>query len=163
MKKIYLLLGSNIGNRFKNIEKAKELVESKIGKISKKSKIYETEPWGEKEQDNFLNQAIEVDSKLKPKALMKQIGEIEQFIGREETYKWGPREIDIDVLFYGDEMISEVDITIPHAFIHERLFTLIPLKDICPNKLHPIFGATVTELIDMCEDNCEVLEFKEED
>lgn len=162
MKKIYLLLGSNIGNRIKNIDKAKQLIESKIGKISKQSNLYETEPWGEKEQEDFLNQAIEVESKLKPKALMKQIAELEQLIGREETYKWGPREIDIDVLFYGDEMISEVDITIPHPFIHERLFTLIPLKDICPQKVHPIFGATVTELIDMCEDVCEVHEYEGE-
>lgn len=163
MKKVYLLLGSNIGNRFKNLEKATQLIESKIGKISKRSKIYETEPWGEKEQDAFLNQALEVDTKLKPKGLIKAIGDLEKLIGREETYKWGPREIDIDILFYGDEMISEVDLTIPHPFIHERLFTLIPLNDICPDKFHPIFGATVSELIDMCEDTCEVKEYKHKD
>ncbi|MBK7959418.1 MAG: 2-amino-4-hydroxy-6-hydroxymethyldihydropteridine diphosphokinase [Bacteroidetes bacterium] len=109
-----------------------------------------------KDQDDFLNQAVEVESKLKPKAIMKQIAEIEGFIGREETFKWGPREIDIDVLFYGEEMISEMDITIPHAFIHERRFTLIPLNDICPDQYHPIFGATVKELLDMCEDESEV-------
>lgn len=156
MKKVYLLIGSNVGNRTKHMEKAHQMIESKVGKITNKSRIYETEPWGEKDQDDFLNQAIEVESKLKPKAIMKQIAEIESFIGREETFKWGPREIDIDVLFYGDEMISEMDITIPHAFIHERRFTLIPLNDICPDQYHPIFGATVKELLDMCEDESEV-------
>jgi 2-amino-4-hydroxy-6-hydroxymethyldihydropteridine diphosphokinase len=81
-------------------------------------------------------------------------------LDREETYKWGPREIDIDILFYGEEMISEVDLTIPHPFIHERKFTLIPLAEIAPELYHPIMGANIMDLLLECEDQSEVLEFR---
>jgi 2-amino-4-hydroxy-6-hydroxymethyldihydropteridine diphosphokinase len=160
MAVIHLLLGSNIGNRLKQLEKARELVESKIGKITKKSKVYETQPWGENEQDEFLNQALEVETKLKPKKVLEKIAEIEKLMEREETYKWGPREIDIDILMYEDEMICEMDLTIPHPFLHERRFTLIPLSEIAPDLYHPIMGATILDLLLECEDTLEVNEYK---
>jgi 2-amino-4-hydroxy-6-hydroxymethyldihydropteridine diphosphokinase len=160
MAVIHLLLGSNIGNRLKQLEKAREQVEGKIGKIVKKSKVYETQPWGENEQDEFLNQALEVESKLKPKKVLEKIAEIEKLMEREETYKWGPREIDIDILMYEDEMICEMDLTIPHPFLHERRFTLIPLSEIAPDLYHPIMGATILDLLLECEDQLEVNEYK---
>lgn len=156
----HLLLGTNIGNRTKQLDKARELVEARIGKITKKSKIYETEPWGEREQADFLNQALEVETKLKPKKVLDKIAEIEKLMEREETYKWGPREIDIDILMYEDEMICEMDITIPHPFLHERKFTLIPLSEIAPDLYHPIMGATIVDLLLDCEDTLEVSEYK---
>jgi 2-amino-4-hydroxy-6-hydroxymethyldihydropteridine diphosphokinase len=156
----YLLLGSNLGKREKNLETACKYVEDRIGKVLKKSKIYQTEPWGERDQEDFLNQALEVDTKLKPKKILEKVGEIEGLMDREETYKWGPREIDIDILTYGDEMISEMDLTIPHPFIHERKFTLIPLSEIAPDLYHPIMGATILDLLLECEDNLDVKEFK---
>ena len=160
MAVIHLLLGSNIGNRLKQLEKAREQVEGKICKIVKKSKVYETQPWGENEQDEFLNQALEVESKLKPKKVLEKIAEIEKLMEREETYKWGPREIDIDILMYEDEMICEMDLTIPHPFLHERRFTLIPLSEIAPDLYHPIMGATILDLLLECEDQLEVIEYK---
>jgi 2-amino-4-hydroxy-6-hydroxymethyldihydropteridine diphosphokinase len=160
MTKTYLLLGSNMGNRETFLSKALTEIDATIGKISKKSKIYQTEPWGEKEQEDFLNIAVEVETKLKPKKILEKIHEIEKLLDREETYKWGPREIDIDILFYGDEMISEVDLTIPHPFIHERKFTLIPLAEIAPELYHPIMGANIMDLLLECEDQSEVLEFR---
>jgi 2-amino-4-hydroxy-6-hydroxymethyldihydropteridine diphosphokinase len=160
MTKTYLLLGSNMGNREAFLSKALTEIDATIGKISKKSKIYQTEPWGEKEQEDFLNIAVEVETKLKPKKILEKIHEIEKLLDREETYKWGPREIDIDILFYGEEMISEVDLTIPHPFIHERKFTLIPLVEIAPELYHPIMGVNIMDLLLECEDQSEVLEFR---
>lgn len=156
----HLLLGSNVGNRTQQLEKARELIEARIGKIKKKSKIYETAPWGEKEQEDFLNQALEVDTKLKPKKVLEKIAEIEKLMEREETYKWGPREIDVDILMYEDEMICEMDLTIPHPFLHERKFTLLPLSEIAPDLYHPIMGASILDLLLDCEDNLEVNEYK---
>lgn len=160
MIKTYLLLGSNMGNREDFLSKALTEINASIGKITKKSKIYQTEPWGEKEQEDFLNIAVEVETKLKPKKILEKIHEIEKLLDREETYKWGPREIDIDILFYGEEMISEMDLTIPHPFIHERKFTLIPLAEIAPELYHPIMGANIMDLLLECEDQSEVLEFR---
>jgi 2-amino-4-hydroxy-6-hydroxymethyldihydropteridine diphosphokinase len=142
------------------LKKASISIESKIGKIVKKSQVYETEPWGEKEQDDFLNIVLEIQTKLNPTNTLEKIKEIESLLEREETYKWGPREIDIEILFFGDEMISEVNLTIPHPFIHERKFTLVPLSEIAPDLYHPFMGTTVVELLLECEDMSDVKPFK---
>ena len=155
----YLLLGSNLGKRDKNLETALKHIHERIGTVTKKSRIYQTEPWGERDQEDFLNQALEVDTKLKPKKILEKIAEIERLMEREETYKWGPREIDIDILTYGDEMISEMDLTIPHPFLHERRFTLIPLSELAPDLFHPIMGATILDLLLECEDTLDVKEY----
>lgn len=160
MQTVYLLLGSNVGDRMDYLKKASISIESKIGKIVKKSQVYETEPWGEKEQDDFLNIVLEIQTKLNPTTTLDKIKEIESLLEREETYKWGPREIDIDILFFGDEMISEVNLTIPHPFIHERKFTLVPLSEIAPDLYHPFMGTTVIELLLSCEDMSDVKPFK---
>jgi len=156
----HLLLGSNVGDRKKNIDKARSLVDERIGKVLKQSKIYQTEPWGERDQEDFLNQALEINTKLKPKKVLEKIAEIEKLMDREETYKWGPREIDIDILMYEDEMICEMDLTIPHPFLHERKFTLIPLSEIAPDLYHPIMGASILDLLLDCEDSLDVQEYK---
>lgn len=155
----YLLLGSNLGKRDQNLETALKHIHERIGTVTKKSRIYQTEPWGERDQEDFLNQALEVDTKLKPKKILEKIAEIERLMDREETYKWGPREIDIDILTYGDEMISEMDLTIPHPFLHERRFTLIPLSELAPDLFHPIMGATILDLLLECEDTLDVKEY----
>jgi 2-amino-4-hydroxy-6-hydroxymethyldihydropteridine diphosphokinase len=155
----YLLLGSNVGDRLKNLEKAKTLITDKIGNVVKASKVYQTEPWGERDQEDFLNQALQVETKLKPKKVLGAIADIEKLMDREETYEWGPREIDVDILIYEEEMICEVDLTIPHPFLHERKFTLIPLSEIAPDLYHPIMGASIIDLLLECEDQLDVQEY----
>ena len=145
MVKAYIGIGSNLGNKEENIRKAIELIKEKC-KILKVSSLYETEPVGYKEQDWFLNCAIEIETKLKPQELIKFLLLIEKKLGRIRTVKNGPRTIDLDILFYGSEIINEKNLIIPHPRLHERLFVLEPLKEVCPNFIHPVFNKSVNEI-----------------
>ena len=131
----YLSLGSNIGNRKKNIEKALVQLEKNNIKKIKLSSFYETEPVGPI-QRNFYNIAGKFKTELTPVALLKKIKEIESLLGRKKTYRWGPRIIDIDILFYGKKIIKTKNLIIPHKEICKRLFVLIPLNEIAPNLVH---------------------------
>ncbi|MDI6751572.1 MAG: 2-amino-4-hydroxy-6-hydroxymethyldihydropteridine diphosphokinase [bacterium] len=142
-----LLLGSNI-NPFTNIKKAISEIEKLSGvSITAKSSLYETEPVGFKPQPMFINCCLEVSTLLSPKELLYQTQGIEEAMGRTRKIKWGPRVIDIDILLYGEEVISDKDLTIPHPELHHRLFALIPLAEIAPNILHPILKVSIKELI----------------
>lgn len=152
MTHVYLLLGSNENDRFKNLERACELIALKCGKALKQSALYETEAWGLKEQNSFLNQAIAIESSLPPLELLNQLKAIEKEIGRTETVKWGPRVIDIDILFYGNEIVETEELTIPHPFLHQRKFTLEPLNEIEPRFVHPVMQKTVRVLLKECSD-----------
>ncbi len=133
---IYLSLGSNIGDRRKNIEKAlSELEKNNIEKI-RISSFYETEPVGPK-QRNFYNIAGKFGTSLSPIELLKTLKQIEKRLGRTKTYRWGPRVIDIDILFYGNEIINTKSLIIPHKEIQNRAFVLIPMKEIAPKFIHP--------------------------
>ena len=131
----YLSLGSNIGNRKKNIEKALVQLEKNSIKKIKLSSFYETEPVGPV-QRNFYNIAGKFKTELTPFDLLKKIKEIESLLGRKKTYRWGPRVIDIDILFYGKKIIKTENLIIPHKEICKRLFVLIPLNEIAPNFVH---------------------------
>lgn len=144
-KTIYLSLGSNVGNRQSHLKVATHLFFPKI-KVIKKSPIYETEPWGYTDQDKFLNQVIEANTELSPKDLLAYIKNIEKKIGRSKTFKNGPREIDIDILFYANEYISSPNLTIPHPRIQERAFVLIPLSDIAKNLIYNPTQQTISEM-----------------
>ena len=152
MTHVYLLLGSNENDRFKNLEKACKLIALKCGKILKQSALYETEAWGLKEQNSFLNQALIIDTKLPPVELLVQLKAIEKETGRKETVKWGPRVIDIDILFYGNEIVKSKELKIPHPFLHQRKFTLEPINEIEPGFIHPVFQKSVHELLKECPD-----------
>ncbi len=152
MTHVYLLLGSNENNRFKSLEKARELIVLKCGKILKQSALYETEAWGLKEQNSFLNQAVMIDTKLPPVELLVQLKAIEKETGRKETVKWGPRVIDIDILFYGNEIVESEELKIPHPFLHQRKFTLEPLNEIEPGFIHPVLEKSVSVLLKECSD-----------
>jgi len=156
MPKVYLLLGTNVGNRLENLNVAFALIESKIGIITTSSSIYETVAWGNTQQQAFLNQAIVLETEFAILDLLKTTQTIETTIGRIKTEKWGPRIIDIDILFYGDEIIDEPQLKVPHPFIQERRFTLTPLCDIAPSFKHPLLNKTMEELLDICTDNSEV-------
>lgn len=117
---------------------------------------YETEAWGLKDQDDFINQTIIVETSLSPEALIKKTKEIEEIIGRDKTEKWGPRNIDIDILIYGEKEVTLNDLIIPHPKIAQRNFVLIPLMELLPEFVLPGFDLTVEELYDLCKDDCEV-------
>ena len=145
MTTIYLSLGSNIANRKKNLEKAlTELYKNNIKQI-KISSFYETEPVGPK-QRNFYNIAGKFKTDLKPQELLKTVKQIEEKIGRTKTYRWGPRVIDIDILFYGKQIIKSENLMIPHKEIMNRAFVLVPMKEISPNFIHPIYHKTIKTL-----------------
>lgn len=150
---IYLALGSNKGNRLDFINKAFEELENHNIKITLKSSIYETEPYGVENQDKFLNVVIKVSADLTPTDMLITLKNIEKKLGRTKTYHWGPREIDIDILYYNQLILSqtisdELSLIIPHQDLQNRLFVLEPLNEIAPDFIHPILQKTTKELLD---------------
>lgn len=160
---IYLHTGSNLGDRFSYLAQACEMIEKKIGKISNQSRLYETEAWGMKDQPDFINQALEVQTELVPEEVLFHIKKIEKEIGRQENKKWHERIIDIDILFFGDTIFSSEKLKIPHPHCHERMFVLIPLMEIAGDFLHPTLNLTIEELYLNCEDPLEVYLLDEEE
>ena len=144
---VYIGIGTNQGDKLKNINTAISLIDKipSTGLLSQSS-IYETKPYGYLEQDNFLNLVIKIKTSLVLKYLLKELQSIEQKLGRIKTIKWGPRIIDLDILFYNDEIISEEDIKIPHPGIIERDFVLVPLKEIEPDFIHPALNEKIAEI-----------------
>jgi len=145
---IFLLLGTNLGDRLSNLEEAI----TRIGSVTRRSSVYETGAWGKTEQPEFLNQVIEIKSDLDPRELLLKILDIEIAMGRVRVEKWGTRLIDIDILFYRNEIIDEAELKIPHPQIQNRRFTLEPLNELAPDLEHPILKKTIRQLLDECND-----------
>lgn len=143
---VYLGLGSNLGNRKSRLEEAIEQI-SKFATVKKTSSIYETEPWGLKDQPKFLNQVIFVESILGPNELLSRLKKIEQQMGRKKSVHFGPRLIDLDILFYDDLIMKTDDLTIPHPYLTERAFVLVPLAEIAPTLVHPQKHKTIKALM----------------
>lgn len=152
MEIAYLLLGGNLGNRKENLAEARRLIEGNCGTISQQSSLYETAAWGKTDQPAFLNQALEVQTKLTAHKLLSQLLKIEKEIGRVRKEKYGPRLIDIDVLLYNNEILKESALTIPHPELQNRRFALGPLSEIAANYIHPIFKKTISQLLILCPD-----------
>ncbi|WP_454054008.1 2-amino-4-hydroxy-6-hydroxymethyldihydropteridine diphosphokinase [Clostridium sp. Marseille-Q7071] len=147
--KAYIAVGSNLGDKEKNIKDALEIINnSKHTKINKIANYYNTEPVGYTDQDEFLNTAIEVKTLLTPQKLMKFLLDVEKSLKRERIIKYGPRTLDLDVIFYDDLINSDEEIIIPHPRMEERLFVLNPLCDIVPYKLHPILNKRIIDIRD---------------
>jgi 2-amino-4-hydroxy-6-hydroxymethyldihydropteridine diphosphokinase len=143
---VYIGIGSNLGDRQNNCLKAIALLQAGGVKVLKRSSLHETEPWGIKEQPRFVNMAVEAETDMTPREFLSFLQKIEDRMGRTRTVKWGPRTIDLDILFYGDMIIREPDLEIPHPLMHTRDFVLKPLCEIAAQKVHPLFHNTVAEL-----------------
>lgn len=148
MPTVYISISSNLANREENCEKAIDLLIKRGLKVIKRSSLHETEPWGVKEQPKFINIAVEVKTHLKPGELLKTLKEIEINLGRRENKRWGPRIIDLDILFYDNLIIDTPELKIPHSGIKDREFVLNPLSEIAPDKIHPVFKRSIKELLD---------------
>ena len=157
MNKAYLLLGGNLGNKTENLQKATTHIEKSIGKIVLKSSVYETAPWGFFHEESFLNQAVLVETTHNSQQLLRKIIEIELKMGRKRSrVKWQERTIDIDILFFNDSIIEREELKIPHPHMQERKFALIPLNELAPGLMHPIFKMTINELLQDCKDTSAV-------
>ncbi len=144
----YLALGSNVGDRLANLRQAVTLLRDTRGlAVDAVSRVYETEPVGVRDQPWFLNAVVRVTTTLTPRQLLRVAKDIEAKVGRTATYRWGPREIDVDVLLHGEEVVNEPDLTIPHPRMAERLFVLLPLRDLAPG-WRDASGVSIDDLVE---------------
>lgn len=160
MVRTFLLLGSNEGDRMHFLSEARKRIELTVGKIKKASSVYETAAWGNTQQAAFLNQVIELETKLAPTTLLHELLAIEAGLGRARKEKWGKRTIDIDILYYEDSIIQEPELTIPHPEIARRRFTLVPLAELAPDLIDPVSQKSVQQMLIECGDELEVKVFE---
>ncbi len=157
MVRAFLLLGSNEGDLPEYLAKAIDQIGTLAGRILQYSALYETAAWGKTNQPSFLNQVIEIETSLTPIDLLTKIQSIESNLGRTRAEKWAARTLDIDILFYGNQEITEPSLVIPHPAIAQRRFTLVPLAELAPNFIHPILKKSITTLLNECPDKLDVI------
>ena len=153
---VYLLLGSNLGDRIGNLSYARQEISRDAGQIITTSSLYKTAAWGTSEQPDFYNQVIKIQSQLSPEELLATTLKIEEKAGRLRMEKWGPRTLDIDILFFGSTVLESNNLVIPHREIQNRKFTLLPLDEIASDFMHPVLKATVHQLLMDCPDTLSV-------
>ena len=156
MKDLYLLLGSNVGRRMAHLGLALKLLEEKLGRSTRKSALYESEPWGRKDQGKFINQAVAFETDLDSLTILRICQAVEDQVGKKASVKWGPREIDIDILLLGNEVSENEDLTVPHERLTERRFALAPLHEIAPDLMHPVLQRSINDLLEACADESTV-------
>lgn len=146
MTTTYIALGTNLGERLSNLRVAIQSMPPEITVLAE-SQVYETPPWGYEDQPAFLNMVVRAETGLEPKPLLKYLKQLEARLGREKSVRWGPRLIDLDILFYDDLVIDTPPLIIPHPRLHERAFVMVPLADVAIDYVHPVLGKFIWELL----------------
>lgn len=162
MNVVYLLLGSNLSDRFGMLQQARREISARLGTITLESSVYESEAWGFISEQFFLNQVIRIETDFSPLMILEEILKIELEMGRtrEEKKGYSSRIIDIDILFFNNEVINEVNLTIPHPRLQDRMFALLPLSEIDLNMVHPGSNKSVGEMISECRDESGVYPYQ---
>ncbi len=157
MEQLYLLLGGNLGDKQRIFSETERLIGRQLGKILKKSHVYETEPWGFESDNMFWNQAMIVETSLSETECLHTIHQIEKQVGRiRYNQQYSSRIIDIDIIFYNDRVINTEELEIPHPRMVDRNFVLVPLSEIESDKIHPVYEKTIRQLLDECNDTLKV-------
>lgn len=157
---VFLCLGSNCGDKINNLELMTKELEKRLGKIKKKSSVYETEPWGFESEENFINQVVLIETTLTHEQILSETQKIEIELGRKKkshNNNYYPRTADIDILFYNNEIIQTEKLILPHPRLHLRKFVLTCLYEIDKNLQHPVFNKTIKELLEECFDQCNII------
>jgi 2-amino-4-hydroxy-6-hydroxymethyldihydropteridine diphosphokinase len=157
MNRAYILLGTNMGNKLAHLQMAIELMYLQNISLVQQSSIYKTAAWGNTNQDDFYNQVLAVETEISAENLLQTLLGIETKMGRTRNQKWEARIIDLDILYFNNEIIDTENLKVPHPYLHVRKFTLIPLTEIAANYIHPIFNKTNVELLTNCSDGSEVI------
>lgn len=154
MPEAFLLLGTNMGDRLHYLQKALDMLSAyhTLIKIRTLSSVYETAAWGKMEQDDYLNQAVKIETTLSAERLLETTAAIENQMGRVRKKIWGPRIIDIDILFYDHDIVHSNKLVIPHPHLQERRFVLMPLAEIAPDFIHPVLKKSISDLLEACDD-----------